>query len=70
MKDKKADVAIEQTEAEVGQDSARDADNEAIAKRAYELWHQRGCPNDSPHEDWLRAEQELRGSNAAEAQHE
>jgi len=31
-----------------------------IATRAYELWHQRGCPIGSPELDWLQAEEELR----------
>jgi hypothetical protein len=36
-----------------------------IAARAYRCWHERGCPEGSPEEDWRRAEQELR----AERQH-
>ena len=32
-----------------------------IANRAYELWERRGCPIGSPEEDWIRAEEELRG---------
>jgi hypothetical protein len=35
-----------------------------IAARAYELWQARGCPNDSPEEDWFHAAEELR-SHAA-----
>lgn len=31
-----------------------------IAARAYQCWHQRGCPVGSPEEDWSRAEEELR----------
>lgn len=31
-----------------------------IAQLAYELWQQRGCPADSPEEDWYRAAQQLR----------
>lgn len=30
-----------------------------IAALAYELWLARGCPEGSPEEDWLQAEQEL-----------
>ncbi len=31
-----------------------------IASHAYRCWHERGCPEGSPEEDWQRAEQELR----------
>ncbi len=34
--------------------------NDEIAARAYECWHERGCPHGSPETDWHRAEQELR----------
>ena len=30
-----------------------------VAALAYELWLARGCPLDSPEEDWFRAEQKL-----------
>jgi hypothetical protein len=33
---------------------------EQIAALAHALWHQRGCPEGSPEEDWLRAEQEIK----------
>lgn len=32
----------------------------AIAARAYEIWHERGCPIGSDQQDWFRAEQELK----------
>lgn len=32
---------------------------EEIAVRAYVLWQQRGCPEGTPEEDWLKAEQQL-----------
>jgi hypothetical protein len=35
-------------------------DQEAVALLAYFYWEARGCPHDSPHEDWFRAEAELR----------
>jgi hypothetical protein len=35
-------------------------DAEDIAKRAYFYWLERGCPEGSPEQDWLRAEAELR----------
>ena len=31
-----------------------------IAALAYELWQDRGCPEGSPEEDWLRAAEQLR----------
>ena len=31
-----------------------------IARLAYALWQQRGCPLDSAESDWLQAEQQLR----------
>jgi len=33
-----------------------------IAKRAYELWQQRGCPLSDGTEDWTAAEVELKSS--------
>ena len=43
------------------------ADREAIGRLAYLYWEERGCPNDSPDEDWFRAEAELRQQLAAGA---
>ena len=40
-------------------------DREAIGCLAYFYWKERGCPNDSPDEDWFRAETELRSRLAA-----
>ena len=48
----------------------RTLDQEAIARLAYIYWEERGCPNDSPDEDWLRAEGELRNRLATPASHE
>jgi hypothetical protein len=45
----------------------RTLDHEAIARLAYFYWEERGCPNHSPDEDWLRAETELRNRLAAAA---
>ena len=42
-------------------------DQETIAVLAYSYWEARGCPHDSPHEDWFRAEAELRSRLAAAA---
>jgi hypothetical protein len=44
-------------------------DRDAIGRLAYFYWEERGCPNDSPDEDWLRAEAELRNRLAAAASH-
>jgi hypothetical protein len=35
---------------------------EEIARLAYSYWEARGCPEGSPEEDWLIAEQQLRAS--------
>ena len=40
-------------------------DQGAIARLAYFYWEDRGCQNDSPDEDWFRAEAELRNRLAA-----
>ena len=31
-----------------------------IANLAYTLWQQRGCPEGSPQQDWIEAEQRMR----------
>ena len=33
---------------------------EEISARAYQRWHQRGCPDGSPELDWREAEEELK----------
>lgn len=38
-----------------------------VARLAYSYWEARGYQGGSPEEDWLRAEQELRGNLAAAA---
>ena len=45
-------------------------DHETIANLAYFYWEKRGCPTDSPDEDWFRAEAELRNRLAAAASHD
>ena len=42
-------------------------DQETIARLAYSYWEERGCENDSPDQDWFRAEAELRNRLAAAA---
>ena len=44
-------------------------DQQAIARLAYFYWEERGYPNDSPDEDWFRAEAELRNRLVATASH-
>ena len=39
-------------------------DHEAIAKRAFELFIERGCEHGHHEEDWLRAERELTSSHS------
>ena len=52
---------IEPKKAVTSDPDFRDNANEgAIAARAYELWHARGCPIGTPETDWLCAEEELR----------
>ena len=34
--------------------------DEEIKARAYQCWHERGCPHGSPEEDWRLAEEQLR----------
>ncbi len=35
-------------------------EHERIAALAYLYWRERGCPEGSPDDDWLRAEQHIR----------
>jgi hypothetical protein len=35
-------------------------EQEEIERLAYSYWEERGCPGDSPDEDWFRAEAEVR----------
>jgi DUF2934 family protein len=42
-------------------ESARQITNEEIAARAYELYCERGAEDGHDLDDWLRAEEELRG---------
>jgi hypothetical protein len=40
----------------------KQASYEDIARLAHALWEQRGCPDDSPDEDWFQAERELQAA--------
>lgn len=46
----------------------RKPEYEEIARLAYSFWEARGCEGGSPEEDWLRAEQELRGRRTMRAE--
>lgn len=35
-------------------------DHEELARRAYECWHARGCPEGSSEADWFEAERQIR----------
>ena len=39
-------------------------DTQAVRRRAYERWLDRGCPAGDPEQDWLEAERELRAELA------
>lgn len=39
--------------------------HEEISLLAYYYWQDRGCPEGSPEEDWLRAERTLRETSAS-----
>jgi hypothetical protein len=45
--------------------SLASADHEEIARLAYAFWQARGCPEDSPEEDWFHAEQQLKARSAS-----
>ena len=47
--------------AELTEMEKADATSEDISRLAYSLWEQRGCPEGSPEDDWIRAEQMLVG---------
>jgi hypothetical protein len=49
----------EQPTIELDADDLGPSDAE-ISARAYQRWHERGCPHGTPEEDWRRAEEELR----------
>ncbi len=39
-------------------------DTQAVRRRAYQRWLERGCPAGNPDQDWLEAERELRAESA------
>jgi len=44
--------------------ASRASSGDDIASLAYSYWHERGCPEGCPEEDWFRAEQELSSRRA------
>ncbi|MGH9722727.1 MAG: DUF2934 domain-containing protein [Bryobacteraceae bacterium] len=44
----------------VSEPNQSEPDRDEIARLAYSFWESRGGEGGSPHEDWLRAESELR----------
>jgi hypothetical protein len=46
----------------IASNSANAIAEDAISKRAYQLWVGRGCPEGSPEQDWYQAESELRSN--------
>lgn len=50
------------TEATTSDVPAAQWDEEDVARLAYSYWEARGCEGGSPEEDWLRAEQQLKGA--------
>jgi hypothetical protein len=52
----------EQLQVELTTDFLGEDRHEFIAKLAYKLWAQRGCPLGSPDVDWLAAEQAVYAS--------
>jgi hypothetical protein len=40
--------------------TGRRPSTDEISARAYQRWHQRGCPDGSPEVDWQEAEEELK----------
>jgi Protein of unknown function (DUF2934) len=50
--------STEQTHAS-SQEAVESSRSEEIARLAYVLWQQRGCPPESAEADWFEAEQQL-----------
>ena len=46
-------------EQEAQQVEALSSPEDEVRLLAYQYWEERGCPNDSAEEDWIRAEQEI-----------
>jgi hypothetical protein len=51
--------AMEQVATDTETKFTETLEQDQIAALAYALWQARGCPEGSPDDDWLQAEQEL-----------
>ena len=49
-------------------ETAEPQNREQIAALAHALWQARGCPDGTPDEDWLQAEQEIAESKRMDEQ--
>ncbi len=72
MKTQEEDIHMERGSSETKSEAAGPViepalDQEAIARLAYFYWEDRGCQNDSPDEDWFKAQADLRNGLAAAA---
>lgn len=52
-------VPVAETRTDPNTEARSDLSHDEIAQRAYQCWHERGCPHGSPEIDWTRAEEEL-----------
>ena len=50
------------------QEAGSEPTHEEISARAHALWVERGCPDGSPEEDWLAAENELKSRKTQSAE--
>jgi hypothetical protein len=62
----RSDSASGQSPTGGAQATTSEPTSEEIARRAYQCWHERGCPEGSPEVDWCRAEEELRAQRTGE----
>ena len=64
-------LPLQRAEAAGGPEAAQEiretVAHEEIARRAYELWEQDGCPEGCSERHWLEAERQLRGSSFGKA---
>lgn len=68
LKRKQAGERAAQDPSSLTANSEAGATSDDIAVRAYQCWHERGCPEGSPEVDWYRAEQELKTSGGTSGQ--
>lgn len=69
--DRRQSLPLQRAEAAGGPEAAQEiretVAHEEIARRAYELWEQDGCPEGCSERHWLEAERQLRGSSFGKA---